>query len=74
MVQNSEHTTMELLAHTTQELSRARTIEDIMHIVRTSARKLNGADGATFVLRDGTCVFMLMRMQSSRYGKGVGSR
>jgi signal transduction histidine kinase/CheY-like chemotaxis protein len=36
-----------------RELSRARTIEDVQRIVRHAARSLTGADGATFVLRDG---------------------
>jgi len=36
-----------------QELSRARELPAIMAIVRHAARELTGADGATFVLRDG---------------------
>ncbi|MBL9037543.1 MAG: GAF domain-containing protein [Archangium sp.] len=36
-----------------QELSLARSLEAVMAIVRTAARELTGADGATFVLRDG---------------------
>jgi GAF domain-containing protein len=36
-----------------QRLSLARSIADIQEIVRSSARRLTGADGATFVLRDG---------------------
>ncbi|MBL9038445.1 MAG: GAF domain-containing protein, partial [Archangium sp.] len=36
-----------------QELSLARSLESVMAIVRTAARQLTGADGATFVLRDG---------------------
>jgi signal transduction histidine kinase len=43
----------ELLANAVQHLSLARSIEDVMAIVRTVARRLTGADGATFVLRDG---------------------
>lgn len=43
----------ELLANTVQHLSLARKIEDVMAVVRTVARRLTGADGATFVLRDG---------------------
>lgn len=35
-----------------QALSRARDVETIQTIVRTAARELTGADGATFVLRD----------------------
>ncbi|MEI9906442.1 MAG: GAF domain-containing protein [Asticcacaulis sp.] len=36
-----------------QALSQARDIDAIGAIVRTAARELTGADGATFVLRDG---------------------
>jgi len=36
-----------------QRLSLARSLLEIQEIVRTSARRLTGADGATFVLRDG---------------------
>lgn len=36
-----------------QELSLARTVAAIAEIVRCTARRLTGADGATFVLRDG---------------------
>jgi putative nucleotidyltransferase with HDIG domain len=35
-----------------QRLSLARSIADVQTIVRTGARRLTGADGATFVLRD----------------------
>ncbi|HTE39397.1 MAG TPA: ATP-binding protein [Steroidobacteraceae bacterium] len=35
------------------ELSKARDLETIQRIVRTAAREINGADGATFVLLDG---------------------
>jgi hypothetical protein len=36
-----------------QQLSLARSLEAIMKIVRRAARELTGADGASFVLRDG---------------------
>jgi putative two-component system response regulator len=36
-----------------QQLSLARSVGDIQAIVRRTARRLTGADGATFVLRDG---------------------
>lgn len=42
-----------LLVDTVQELSLARDIGRVMEIVRTAARSLTGADGATFVLREG---------------------
>jgi putative two-component system response regulator len=36
-----------------QDLSLARSVREIQAIVRAAARRLTGADGATFVLRDG---------------------
>ena len=36
-----------------QELSLARDLDAVMAVVRRAARELTGADGATFVLRDG---------------------
>jgi hypothetical protein len=44
---------MERLVGVVQALSQARDIPAIQEIVRQAARKLTGADGATFVLRDG---------------------
>ncbi|MET0291855.1 MAG: ATP-binding protein [Steroidobacteraceae bacterium] len=44
---------MRLLVDVVQKLSHARDLETIMAIVRVAARELTGADGATFVLRDG---------------------
>ena len=43
---------MERLVTVVQELSLARDLATIQRIVRTAARELTGADGATFVLRD----------------------
>jgi hypothetical protein len=40
-----------------QQLSLADSVAKIQEIVRTSARRLTGADGATFVLRDGDKCF-----------------
>jgi hypothetical protein len=40
-----------------QRLAIARSLEDVQEIVRTAARRLTGADGATFVLRDGGFCF-----------------
>lgn len=37
-----------------EQLSAAECIEDIIRIVRDTARAISGADGVTFVLRDGT--------------------
>lgn len=39
------------------ELSKARDVETVAAIVRTAAREINGADGATFVLREGDKCF-----------------
>lgn len=49
----SEQQSMKCLVEAIQEMSLARNLESVMRIVRTAARKLTGADGATFVLRDG---------------------
>lgn len=46
------HQGMEQLILVVQKLSLARSLEDIMAIVRVAARQLTGADGASFVLRD----------------------
>jgi putative two-component system response regulator len=40
-----------------QDLSLARSVPEIQAIVRAAARRLTGADGATFVLRDGTLCY-----------------
>jgi signal transduction histidine kinase len=42
-----------LFAKTVQELSLARDIETVMKVVKTAARQLTGADGASFILREG---------------------
>lgn len=44
---------MERLVVAVQELSHARDIDTVATIVRTAARELTGADGASFVLLDG---------------------
>jgi signal transduction histidine kinase len=44
---------MERLVAAVQELSLARDLGTLMAIVRHAARQLTGADGATFILRDG---------------------
>ena len=48
---------VERLVAVVQELSRARTLEAVQEIVRHAARELTGADGATFVLREGDSCF-----------------
>src|SRR4051794_12425320 len=44
---------VERLIDAVQRLSMTATLEDIQSVVRTEARAIAGADGATFVLRDG---------------------
>lgn len=44
---------LERLVGVVQELSLAHDLDGVMGIVRRAARELTGADGATFVLRDG---------------------
>ena len=44
---------MARLVDAVQELSQARDLETIMAVVSLTARQLTGADGATFVLREG---------------------
>jgi signal transduction histidine kinase/DNA-binding NarL/FixJ family response regulator len=43
---------LEYLIAVTQKLSLARSLEDVMSVVRHAARELVGADGATFILRE----------------------
>lgn len=43
----------QILLEATKQLSLARHLSEITAIVRRAARQLSGADGATFVLRDG---------------------
>ncbi len=43
----------QLLIDTVKKLSLAREVEEVVNIVRHAARTLTGADGATFILRDG---------------------
>jgi signal transduction histidine kinase/CheY-like chemotaxis protein len=44
---------MHSLVQTVLDLSRAHSVEDIAAVVRRGARALTGADGATFILKDG---------------------
>ncbi|HVY79541.1 MAG TPA: GAF domain-containing protein, partial [Steroidobacteraceae bacterium] len=48
---------MQHLVTVVQKLSLARNLETVMAIVRRAARELTGADGATFVLREGDRCF-----------------
>ena len=53
MSTNSNIMSPEHLTTTVQELSLARNIEEVMEIVRSVARNITGADGSTFILREG---------------------
>jgi K+-sensing histidine kinase KdpD len=44
---------VELLLNVVQDLSLAKNLDEIMQIVRSAARELVDADGATFILKDG---------------------
>lgn len=46
---------MERLVSAVSDLSLARDVDTVRDIVRTAARQLTGADGATFILREGEC-------------------
>ena len=48
---------IEGLASAVQRLSLARSLDEVQAVVRSAARHLTGADGATFVLRDGDQVY-----------------
>jgi signal transduction histidine kinase len=48
---------MERLVGVVQQISLARDLPSLMAIVRDAARELTGADGATFILRDGDRCF-----------------
>jgi signal transduction histidine kinase len=48
---------LERLVSVVQDLSLARTLAEIVEIVRHAARELTGADGATFILREGEKVY-----------------
>jgi signal transduction histidine kinase len=48
---------MQQLVTVVQRLSLARNLETVMAIVRRAARELTGADGATFVLREGNLCY-----------------
>lgn len=59
-----------LLIDAVRRLSRTRTVDEIKEIVRTTARQLCGADGATFVLRDGGFCFYADEDASGPLWKG----
>jgi hypothetical protein len=57
MTLDSDPARLEDLVEVIQRLSLARSLPAVQEIVRRAARRLTGADGATFVLRDGDCCF-----------------
>ncbi len=54
---SSQHAAMSRLVGVVQELSFARDLAGVMTIVKRAARELTDADGATFVLREGSSYF-----------------
>lgn len=54
-----------------QQLALARDLPRIQQIVRTAARELTGADGATFVLRDSGCCYYVDEDAISPLWKGM---
>src|SRR5215470_19971139 len=52
-----QNAAMKRLVSAVQELSLARTLATVQEVVRRAARELTGADGATFVLREGDKCF-----------------
>ncbi len=60
----------ERLVSVVQELSLARDLPTVMSIVRLAARDLTGADGATFVLRDGDMCYYAEENAISPLWKG----
>lgn len=61
----------ELLVKTIQEISLTRDLDSLMKIVRTAARKLTGADGATFVLRESDLCYYAEEDAISPLWKGL---
>ena len=58
LVDRSAEHTLDTLLEAVQALSLARELADVQRVVRTAARRLVAADGATFVLRDdGHCFY-----------------
>lgn len=56
-VTGSYVTAMERLVSAVQDLSAARDLAGVAAVIRDAARSLTGADGATFVLRDGDACY-----------------
>src|SRR5689334_21352693 len=61
----------ERLVQAAQDLSCARDLASVMAVVRVAARELTGADGATFILRDGDRCFYAEEDAISPLWKGL---
>ncbi len=61
---------MEHLVRVVQQLAQARTLTNVVDIVRDAARELTGSDGATFVLRDGDDCYYVEENAISPLWKG----
>lgn len=62
---------MACLVQAVSQLSLCRTLSEIAAVVRTAAREINGADGATFVLRDGDKCYYFDENAISPLWKGL---
>jgi PAS domain S-box-containing protein len=62
---------LQYLIQVIQQLSHTQSLEEIAAAVRTATRKLIGADGATFVLRDGKDCFYMDEDAISPLWKGL---
>jgi len=52
-MENISGNSLQVLVQTVQELSQAHNMNRVMEIIRAAARALTGADGATFILKEG---------------------
>ena len=66
----SDRARREVLATAVADLVGAESLEDVQAVVRTAARRLVSADGATFVLKDGDCCFYADEDAASPLWKG----
>ena len=57
--EQADHAALITLVETIEALSATRTIEDVAAVVRSAARRMSGADGVCFVLRDGDLCWYL---------------
>jgi two-component sensor histidine kinase len=57
--EQADHAALITLVETIEALSATRTIEEVAAVVRSAARRISGADGVCFVLRDGDLCWYL---------------